>query len=1065
MAHTLSPVPGTGAAPAPPVRFDPAAPGVLDALAAGPAPDGLRAGVPRTLGFRDVYHDTPEGDLEGRGAWACVRYYSNGTRTLAVRSGPDGEQGRVLAVELPPAEDDAPLQGLSEPARLLRSLVDPARLVPRVELLTHRRVRDFTTTDGATAEVACDAVVVRRGDVRASLGEVEVRVPEGAGADHPVAAALRHAHGLRRVEEDRLERARHALREREMDQLEESVRTARRVAVVAVDGGRVALKRERAALRIPAGPGAGEEAARRVLRECFGHDGARVRILGVGPGGGEGAAVEVWLAEGVGHAGEDARCEFVHVALEEVLAAVGSPALRERDTLAALHVVARSALPLTAAGTGEGVQEARARASLAAAEDEAEADALGPGSLLNMELSLLAFNRRVLGLSEDARVPLLERVRFLAIFGANTDEFFRVRVAGFKRQVAMGSAKRTIDGVTPQEQLDAIGIRARRLMDRAYAVLLGQLLPALAEDGIHVVALEGLSKEERAFVREQYARRVHPVLLPLTAGGGSPFPHIRNLRPALAGLLRDPRTGERRLGVVELPDGVPRLVPLPGGRRFLALEEVVRDAFGSLYPGMEADTPRVFRVTRSAELHLEREQVEDLLHAVEEQVRKRRFRPVVRLEVEEGMPEGMRALLLRELQYEVPGRVAALGDGDVYPVPALVDLRAVRELADLPEEFLHYPPAPAPRQPLEGARSVFDALRAGEVLVSFPEDSFEGSVERLVVEAAEDPDVLAIKLALYRTNAKSKIVEALSRAAAQGKQVVALVELTARFDELSNIHWARHLRSFGIHVIYGVPGLKVHAKIALIVRREGGEVRRYAYVGTGNLNAATASLYTDLGLMTAAPGVVADLNEVFNGLTGGAGREDYGQLLVAPYNMRRRFVEMIDREAQHARAGREGYITAKFNGLADREIIAALYRASQAGAHVELLVRGICALRPGVAGLSERIHVYSALGRYLEHARIFRFGNAGAPEYYIGSADWRTRNLSRRVEVAVPVLRGEHRARLDDILAGDLARPDLWELGADGTYYQRPEPAPREVVPAAAPEPDPDRLPIITTDP
>lgn len=1064
----LSPsVPAAGADPlAPaPVRFDPAAPGVLDAVAAGPAPAGLRAGLPRSLGFRDVYHDTPDGDLEARGAWACVRHYSNGTRTLAVRSGPDGEQGRVLAVELPPSEGDAPLQGLSEPARLLRSLVDPARLVPRLELVTHRRVREFApaAAEGAV-EVACDAVTVRDGALRAELGEVEVRVPPGAGPEHPVAHALRHAHGLRRVVEDRLERARHALREREMDGLEEAVRTSRRVAVVALGEGRVALRRERTSLRVPAGPGAGEDAARRVLRECFGHDGARVRLLGLGPGGAERATVEVWLAEGVGAAGDDAVCEVVRIPLDEVLAAVGSPALRERDTLAALHVLARASLPPAAPeGEGDGGDEARARATLAAAaaEDAADAEALGPGTLLNMELSILAFNRRVLGLAEDARVPLLERIRFLAIFGANTDEFFRVRVAGFKRQVALGSTKRTIDGVTPREQLDAIGIRARRLMDRAYALLMGQLLPALAEEGIHVVTLDGLGDEERAYVRAFYARQVHPVLLPLIAGGGSPFPHIRNLRPALAGLVHDPRTGDRRIGMVELPDGLPRLVPLGGGRRYLPLEEVVRDAFGSLYPGMEADLPCVFRVTRSAELHLEREQVEDLLHAVEEQVRKRRFRPVVRLEVEDGMPVAMRAMLLRELQYEVPGRVATLGDDDVYPAPAFVDLRGVRELADHDGDFLHYPPAPPPRQPLEGVRSVFDALRNNDLLVSFPEDSFEGTVERLVVEAAEDPDVLAIKLALYRTNARSRIVAALSRAAAAGKQVVALVELTARFDELSNIQWARHLRSFGIHVIYGVPGLKVHAKIALIVRREGEGVRRYAYVGTGNLNASTASFYTDLGLMTADPGIVADLNEVFNGLTGGAGRDDYAHLLVAPYNLRRRFVEMIGREADHAREGREGRITAKFNGLADREMIAALYRASQAGVHVELLVRGICSLRPGVAGLSERIRVYSALGRHLEHERIFRFANGGAPEYYISSADWRTRNLSRRVEVAVPVRRPDHRARLDAILARDLARPDLWELGADGTYYQRPDPAPREVPPAPR---DPDRPAILPAD-
>ena len=1046
------------------LRFDPGAPGVLDALAAGPAPEGLRAGPPRTFAFRDVYHDTEEGDLERRGAWACVRHHSDGTRTFRVRSAPDAEGGRVLAVELPAARGDNPLQGLSEPAGLLRAMVDPARLAPRVEMETHRRVREIGTPDGHVAEVACDAVTAREGDLRAELGEVEVRLPGGADAEHPVAAALRHAHGLRRVEEDRLERARHALRERELDRLEGGVRTARRVAVVAVEGGRIALRRARAALRVPAGPGAGEEAARRVLRDCFGHDGARVRMLGTGPGGAERAAVEVWLAEGVGEVGEDAGCEILHIPLEELLASVGSPALRDRETLAALHVVARSALPPEPVAEGDAEEEAQARATLAAAAaaDAQAAAELPPGTLLNMELSILAFNRRVLGLAEDARVPLLERVRFLAIFGANTDEFFRVRVAGFKRQVALGSEKRTIDGVTPQEQLDAIGVRARRLMERAYALLLDGLLPELARENVHLVSLQTLAAHEREFIRELYARRVHPVLLPLTAGAGNPFPHVRNLRPALAGLVRDPQTGERRLGIVELPDGLPRLVALPGGRRFIPLEEVVRHAFGTLYPGMEAETPCVFRVTRSAELHLGTEQVEDLLHAVEEQVRKRRFRPVVRLEVEAGMPDAMRAMLLRELQYEVPDRPAALGDDDVYPVPAFVDLRGVRELAELEGEGLFYPPAPEPRQPLHAGLPVLDQLRAGEVLVSFPEDSFQHTVERLVIEAAADPDVLAIKLALYRTNAKSRIVEALARAAARGKQVVALVELTARFDELSNIQWARHLRSFGIHVVYGVPGLKVHAKIALVVRREADAVRRYAYVGTGNLNASTAAFYTDLGLMTADEGVVAELNGVFNALTGGAGPHDYTQLLVAPWNMRSRFVEMIDREAEHAAAGRGGRITAKFNGLADREIIAALYRASRAGVEIDLLVRGICSLRPGVGGLSETIRVYSALGRHLEHARIFRFANAGAPEHYIGSADWRTRNLTRRVEVAVPIRDPGQRARLDAILEHDLSRPDLWELGADGTYYQRPEPAPRD---PTLPPPDPDRPPILLAEP
>ena len=576
-----------------------------------------------------------------------------------------------------------------------------------------------------------------------------------------------------------------------------------------------------------------------------------------------------------------------------------------------------------------------------------------------------------------------------------------------------------------------------------------------------MVRLDELTRGELEMVRGYWTREVQPVVMPLTAGPGHPFPHVRNLRPALAALLRDPRTGERRLGMVELPDGLPRFVRLPESRRFIPMEEVIRGSFAALYPGMEVDTACAFRVTRSAELHLDRAQVEDLLHAVEEQVRKRRFRPVVRLEVERGMPDEVQGMLLRELQYEVPGQVAALGEEDVYVVHRLVDLRGLRELAEVDAEpgVLLYPPEAPPHEPLDPARNVFEQLRQGPVLVSFPRDSFRGTVERLVIDAAEDPEVLSIKLALYRTNSRSSIVEALSRAAAAGKQVVALVELTARFDELSNIQWARHLRSFGIHVIYGMPGLKVHAKIALIVRREPAGIRRYAYIGTGNLNASTAAFYTDLGLLSADPELGAELNEVFNTLTSGTPREDYGPLLVAPTTMRARFVEMIDREAAHAAAGGEGHITAKFNGLADRGIIAALYRASRAGARVDLLVRGICSLRPGVAGLSENVRVYSALGRHLEHERIFRFANAGQPEYFIGSADWRTRNLTRRVEVAVPIVDPAHRARLDAILERDLARPDLWELGADGTYYQRPEPAPREAAPG-----DPARPPILTPD-
>jgi polyphosphate kinase len=447
----------------------------------------------------------------------------------------------------------------------------------------------------------------------------------------------------------------------------------------------------------------------------------------------------------------------------------------------------------------------------------------------------------------------------------------------------------------------------------------------------------------------------------------------------------------------------------------------------------------------------------DLLEAVEEEVRRRRSRPVVRVEVEDSMTPRLRELLLRELRHDTPDQAWPLGDEDVYEVEGLIDLRGLRELASLEMEG-HWP-AEEPREPLDPGVPIVNVLRRREVLVEFPRDSFEATVERFVLEAAEDPDVVAVKLALYRTNRRSRIVEALRRASSGGKQVVALVELTARFDEERNIEWARYLRTAGIHVVYGMPGLKVHAKVALVVRREKDGVRRYAYVGTGNLNATTAAAYTDLGLLTADPGITDEVAELFNALTGAGAEPRHRLLLVAPATMRDRFVEMIAREAEHVRAGRGGHVVAKVNGLADRDLIAALYRASDAGVRVDLIVRTLCALRPGVAGLSENVRVISVLGRYLEHARIFRFANGGDPEYYIGSADWRTRNLSRRVEVACPVRDPEHRERLDAILEEQLAHPRAWELGSDGTYYRRPDRAPRD---PALPPPDPDRVAFIT---
>ncbi|HYJ79832.1 MAG TPA: polyphosphate kinase 1 [Longimicrobiaceae bacterium] len=1056
--HPTLPEPLAGGALA--VRFTCPDAAALEALATGDLPAGMAAGPPVTTLFRDVYHDTPAGDLRRRGATVAVRIHPGGERTLAVEVRDGRGIARRSAATAAAGDDAELLAGSSAPARVLRALTDPARLVPWLEVEARRRTRagSVPAAGGAVElELAGEELTVREHGLAVELREVEVRLGEDTAAGRAALRTLEEAFRLVLALGDAPDRWRRALDVAEAQGLAAAARGARRVAVVASRRGRVALLREGGTLRVPSAPGSGIEAARQVLGTVFRGTEGRVRLLGTGPGSPRGPATEVWLAEELDGASPISPGALVESAAHELLEAVESPALRDDATLAALHVLARSGLPLHPRAAALGALRTAPSLPTSIPAPGGEAATLPPGALLNMELSVLAFNRRVLELAADPRYPLLERVRYLSIYGGNLDEFFRVRVAGFKRQAWAGGDKRTLDGVTAREQLDAIGVRVRLLQERAYRLLLDELLPELAAQGIRVVQPGGLRRAERAWLREYYDREVHPLLTPLAAGPGYPFPHIRNQRPALVAVLREPLTGGERLGVVELPDGLPRFVPLEGGRRFVPLEAVVHANLHRLYPGTDVDAACTFRVTRSAELHLERSHVGDLLQAVEDEVQRRRFRPVVRLEVERGMPARLRAVLLRELQHEAPDRTVELGEEDLYPVERLIDLRGVRELAALPVPELRFAPE-GPERPLDPEVPIMAALREREVLVHFPRDSFEDTVERLVLEAADDPEVVAIKLALYRTNRRSRLVESMRRASARGKQVVALVELTARFDEERNIEWARYLRSSGIQVVYGVPGLKIHAKAALVVRREEGGVRRYVYVGTGNLNATTAAAYTDLGLLSADPVLGEEVNHLFNVLTGASSGGDFRLLLAAPYNLRGRFLEMIEREAEHARSGRRGHIAAKMNGLADRELIAALYGASRAGVTIDLIVRGICALRPGVAGLSENIRVVSVLGRYLEHARIFRFANRGDPEYYIGSADWRTRNLSHRVEVAAPVRDPAHRAELDAILDAQLEAPDAWELGSDGTYYRRPEPPPRDPVPAA----DPERVAIAT---
>jgi polyphosphate kinase len=676
----------------------------------------------------------------------------------------------------------------------------------------------------------------------------------------------------------------------------------------------------------------------------------------------------------------------------------------------------------------ESVLEKAARDSVAGAVN------LRSGALLNMELSTLAFNERVLELTVDPRVPVLERVRFLSILGGNLDEFFMTRVAGFKHQVALGTDKQTLDGLTPQEQLRLINERARSLLNKAYREVLPGLSSELSKHG-SLLNWNELEKEEVEYVERNYVGGFDTAVSQVAFVPGAPFPHVRNLRPAFLVSL-EPGGADHRYCIVEMPGDVPRLIPLPGGRRFIPLEDVVRQSLPRLVDRGTVGESYLFRVTRSANLSLEREDIEDLVEVVAETVARRPFQPVVRVEVEEGMPTALREKILAALRIEASTRSSHLAEEDVYAIPGLIDLRRLEEIAALPIPEMRYPRIKR-RSPLRERPSSFTQIARGDVFVSFPWTSFEKTVERFLGEATNDPHVEAIRVTLYRTNRTSRIVKLLRRAHRNGKKVVALIEVKASFDERRNIEWARALEAAGIRVLYGPPSIKVHAKIASVSRREDGELRDYSYVGTGNLNAATAAAYTDLGIFTADPQIGRELTELFETMGGGGVAPRFERLMVAPFNMRARFLELIDREVDHARAGRGGAMTVKLNGIADRGMIAALYEASQAGVRIDLDVRGICALRPGVPGLSDNIRVVANAGRFLEHSRIYRFDNAGAPEHYIGSADWRGRNLSRRVEVVIRVTTPAHCQKLDEILAHDLESPDAWDMRGDGSYVRR----------------------------
>jgi polyphosphate kinase len=669
---------------------------------------------------------------------------------------------------------------------------------------------------------------------------------------------------------------------------------------------------------------------------------------------------------------------------------------------------------------------------------QAESDQTGPVALpevpryLNRELSRLDFDERVLAMAEDPRLPVLERVRFLAIFSQNLDDFFQVRVAGLKEQVLAAVVVASPDGMSPLEQLKAIRVRVEGLVDRQVSLFNREIVPALAEAGITLVRANEVTKRELSQLHTVFRQQIFPVLTPLAVDPGHPFPYISHLSLNLAVMVRDPQRHQQRFARVKVPPVLPRFIALVEGERYVPLEDVIALHLQALFPGMEVVAHHPFRVTRDGDLDDVDSDAEDLLAAIQTELRRRRRHArVVRLEVDPGMSPEVLELLTRELE---------LQPADVYQADGLLDLGSLHALSKLDRPDLKEEPWTPTTQPrLRGLAAevpdLFAVLRSGDVLAHHPYDSFATSVEAFIDHAASDPDVLAIKQTLYRTSGPgSPIVRALIRAAERGKQVAALVELKARGDEQANIGWARALEEANVHVVYGLLGLKTHAKVTLVVRREGKHIQHYLHVGTGNYNPSTAHAYEDVSLLSADADLGADVTELFNLLTGYSRQHRYRKLLVAPTSLRAGITQLIEREGKPG-----GRIIIKVNNLIDPQIIDALYSASQAGAQVDLIVRSMCSLRPGVPGLSERIRVRSIVGRFLEHSRIFAFGDGPDAEYYLGSSDLMQRNLDRRVEAVVPVGDRKLRERLSQILEIALADDVLaWELCPDGAWQRVP---------------------------
>jgi polyphosphate kinase len=994
--------------------------------------------------LRETYFDTSDGTLAARGMTLRLRSEARGRQVL--------ELTVVRGVSLQGIIEEesfecpvvgglyATLGGGSEIATRIRDVVDPHALRPRAAVDIDRETRELRKGPFArtTHRIVFDEVVAHAPGITRGFQEVTlVELSSGRTTLEALGDRLRTAHGVTSDGMETFGRIRQALVAPKGAPRAEMPHDVR-VALMILRDWEVGLVEGSDGLTLPSTRGSGEDLAREYLREVQGSDlggGNDLDLVGFATARRGGSDLEVWLHELAGAERPDG---FVWIPLLELMERLGGPRLRDPGLISTMLMLVRSEIgqrlmreaPSRREPPSPVPVEARPN-SLAAGE--------GADDFLDLELSILDFNQRVMELAEDRSVPLLERFRFLSIFSSNVDEFFVVRVGRLKDEVSSGgrSVEEEEEDLSPEQLLDLVTVRVRALLARQHACLGQQLLPALAEHGVRLLTWADLTETQRAALSARFSSDLFPLLTPLSmsSGPGRSFPRLLSLGLALAVSLRRGTEGRADLGYVPVPEDLDRFLHVPDSSDLIAVEQVIGANVAELFPSARIEKVHPFRATRLGDVEIDEDSSGSLLAAVADEVEARPYKPIIRIEVDQTMPREVRAYILKAIRDEQTTDAPTLTRSDIYEVPGLLDVSAVSELCDLEVAGGLYEPFEA-RQPLSPNRSIFDILSERDVLCHHPLHDFAGTVGRFLQEAADDPDVVSIKLTLYRTGRHSPVMDALIAALAAGKDVSVFVELKARFDEESNIHWTHRLKEAGARVVYGVVGYKTHAKTALVVRREAGGVRRYVHIGTGNYNATTARFYTDLGLMSADPDLGADLNDFFNELTGGAGppQKQFRRLLVAPASLVQGLERLIAREVDHARAGRPARIQAKVNGLADRTVVKALYHASHDGVDIDLVVRSICTLRPGVPGLSERIRVRSILGRFLEHSRIYYFENAGQSEYYIGSADWRARNLRRRVEVVAPVDDPSARDVLRSVLDAQLDDPRAWVLRPDGVF-------------------------------